>query len=402
VASYSYDALDRILSMSWQRNSSTAFASWSYAYSSRGQRLTSTDITGRQAAYGYDADGWLRSEIVTGDPRGAALNGSISYVLDPAGNRLSQTSTLVGIASQNHVYNSNDELDSDSYDLNGDTIASGGHSYAYDFENRLVSKDGGAVTIVYDGDGNRVSKTVGGLTTRYLIDDLNPTGYLQVLEELSGAGVQTRYTYGTAIVSKTLNASGSPTSVFYGYDAHGNITFLTDASGAVTDSYDYDAWGNVVASVGSTPNTRRFAGEEYDDDLGLTNLRARNYQPGTGRFLTLDPVMGKRERPITMNRYLYAGSDPVGLSDPTGGSEFDVDLASMVLGSRVLLVATALLGGAAYAVGAKGMGTCIMIREALGVAVETKAPGAGGFVALTGAASCPFGIAAYNLYKEWK
>src|SRR6266508_6927831 len=86
----------------------------------------------------------------------------------------------------------------------------------------------------------------------------------------------------------------------YGYDAHGNVTFLTDATGAVTDAYDYDAWGMLVAGTGSTPNTRLFAGEEFDPDLGLINLRARQYRPGTGRLLTLDPVMGSKRQLVTL------------------------------------------------------------------------------------------------------
>jgi hypothetical protein len=45
--------------------------------------------------------------------------------------------------------------------------------------------NGGAVTLLYDGDGNRVSKTVGGVTTRYLVYDLNPTGYPQVWKRSS-------------------------------------------------------------------------------------------------------------------------------------------------------------------------------------------------------------------------
>ena len=53
-------------------------------------------------------------------------------------------------------YNANDQLTSASYDGNGNTIASGGLSYAYDFENPLVQK--GGLTIVYDGDGNRIAK----------------------------------------------------------------------------------------------------------------------------------------------------------------------------------------------------------------------------------------------------
>ena len=70
------------------------------------------------------------------------------------------------------------------------------------------------------------------MTTRYLVDDLNPTGYLQVLEEVVGGAVQTRYTYGTSIVSQTRSVSTTPATSYYGYDAHGNITFLTDAAGA--------------------------------------------------------------------------------------------------------------------------------------------------------------------------
>lgn len=76
----------------------------------------------------------------------------------------------------------NDQLTSDSYDANGNAIASGGLNYAYDFENHLVQK--GGLTIVYDGDGNRVSKTTPNGTTQYLMDDVNPTGYAQVLDEV--------------------------------------------------------------------------------------------------------------------------------------------------------------------------------------------------------------------------
>ena len=54
---------------------------------------------------------------------------------------------------------------------------------------------GGTAALVYDADGNRVAKSVSGTVTRYLVDDLNPTGYPQVMDELNGSGVVTR-TYG--------------------------------------------------------------------------------------------------------------------------------------------------------------------------------------------------------------
>ncbi len=128
------------------------------------------------------------------------------------------------------------------------------------------------------------------MTTRYLVDDLNPTGYLQVLEEVVGGVVQTRYAYGTGLVSQTRNVSSAPTTSYYGFDAHGSVTFLTDTAGIVTDSYDYDAWGRVIAAIGSTPNARLYASEEFDSDLGFINLRARYYMPIVGRFSSFDPL----------------------------------------------------------------------------------------------------------------
>ncbi len=59
--------------------------------------------------------------------------------------------------------------------------------------------------MVYDGDGNRVAKTVNGVTTHYLVDDLNPTGYPQVVEELSGAGTSSASTL-TACSASTKNS----------------------------------------------------------------------------------------------------------------------------------------------------------------------------------------------------
>jgi RHS repeat-associated protein len=172
---------------------------------------------------------------------------------------------------------------------------------------------------VYDGDGNRVAKVVGGVTTRYLVDDLNPTGYLQVLEEVSGSSVQSLFTYSDVLVSQTRNPGAGPQTSYYGYDSHGNVTYLTDGSGAVTDTYDYDAWGNVVARTGTTPNTRTYAGEELDSAIGLFNLRARYYDAAVGRFMSIDPLVSiYPQRGAFSARHAYAENDPVNLFDPLG------------------------------------------------------------------------------------
>ena len=117
-------------------------------------------------------------------------------------------------------------------------------------------------------------------------------------------------------------------SELYGYDAHRNIAFLTDASGAVTDLYTYDGWGNVIARAGTTANTRLYAGQEFDSDLGLLNLRARQYVPDTGRFLTLDPLAGELLKPSSLNRYLYSDGDPINLWDPHGQQEDEEEIGT--------------------------------------------------------------------------
>jgi RHS repeat-associated protein len=86
----------------------------------------------------------------------------------------------------------------------------------------------------------------------------------------------------------------------------------------VTDTYNYDAFGNQLNSTGSTPNNYLYRGEQYDQDLNLYYLRARYYNPATGRFLSRDPNEGKPVDPETLHKYLYADGDPVNGFDPRG------------------------------------------------------------------------------------
>ncbi len=266
----------------------------------------------------------MTNETITG----GAANGAVSYGLDPVGNRLSQSSTLAGIMSGNFSYDPDDRMTStEQYDNNGNTLVSGARTFKYDFQNRLKSMtnsaNGVSATIVYDGDGNRVAKTVNGTTTKYLVDDLNPTGYAQVVEEIGTGGVQRTYTYGIQRISQNqlLGSSQSSavwTASFYNYDGFGSVRMLTDITGAVTDTYDYDAWGNIASQTGSTPNVYLYRGEQFDPDLQLYYLRARYFNPLTGRFLTRDTVDGKLVDPRTLHKYLYAGGDPINAKDPTG------------------------------------------------------------------------------------
>ena len=81
----------------------------------------------------------------------------------------------------------------------------------------------------------------------------------------------------------------------------------------ITDSYEYDAFGNKVNSTGTTPNNYLYRGEQLDPDLGMYYLRARYYNPLTGRFLSVDSQAGQGQR-----RYEYANADPIDGMDPSG------------------------------------------------------------------------------------
>jgi RHS repeat-associated protein len=76
-------------------------------------------------------------------------------------------------------------------------------------------------------------------------------------------------------------------------------------------------------------NPSSYRGEQYDSDLGLYYLRARYYNPLTGRFLSRDPEAGYINIPKTLHKYLYANGDPVNAKDPTGrGAVFEAALVT--------------------------------------------------------------------------
>ena len=170
---------------------------------------------------------------------------------------------------------------------------------------------------VYDGDGNRVRKSVSGVITYYLVDNNNPSGYAQVLEELStvGSTPSRLYTYGLNLISQ--RQSGGTTS-FYGYDGNDSTRLLTSSSGTISDLYTYDAFGNLISSVGSTPNNYLYSGEQYDPNLRFYYLRSRYMNPATGRFWTRDSFPGVNQDPSSLHKYLYVADNPIDNTDPSG------------------------------------------------------------------------------------
>ena len=179
-----YDALNRLTNSVWNNDSGLTQARFAYQLMNGGTRtnlVETVNAVNRTYAWSYDNLYRLTNEVIS-------ATGSIGYGYDPVGNRINRNSTISGLANQTSTYNTNDWLSTDKYDANGSTTNSGGNYYQYDEMNHLINVNNGQITYIYDGDGNRVSKTVGNTTIYYLIDDCNPSGYAQVVEEWANNG----------------------------------------------------------------------------------------------------------------------------------------------------------------------------------------------------------------------
>ena len=100
---------------------------------------------------------------------------------------------------------------------------------------------------------------------------------------------------------------------YYLYNGHGYVVRLMDAGGGVrTYDYDYDAFGVEHNPDPYDTNPFRYCGEYWDAETGTYYLRARYYDPHTGRFISEDPIRDG------LNWYTYCGGNPVMFVDPWG------------------------------------------------------------------------------------
>jgi len=140
------------------------------------------------------------------------------------------------------------------------------------------------------------------------------------VDELQNGAVTRTYSYGLERISETQSISGTATTSFYGFDGHGSVRQLLNSFGAITDTYDYDAFGNLINQIGSTPNNYLFAGEQFDPALNLYYNRARYLNTNTGRFWNMDTYEGAADDPPTLHHYVFAFNDPTDVLDHSGKS----------------------------------------------------------------------------------
>ena len=214
----------------------------------------------------------------------------------------------------------------------------------YDSEGKLLEAAKGRQvqeTYGYDGLGNEVKKN----TVTYSYDrmtDITTTRIYDyakevptVLAEYSTDSTMIMYTYGedNRKVSATVKNNMSldfitPKKYTFENDVRGSVREVKNSEGEIVATAEYDTWGNVIsetgiyinANVGSVMLATSYTGYIYNRALGWWNAGARNYDPTSRRFNTPDPERGNVYEPLRINRYTYAGNDPVNNVDPDGRS----------------------------------------------------------------------------------
>src|SRR5690348_8334070 len=308
TTNYTYDNLSRLLSVLHQLSRSTIDGA-TYTVDNAGNRTAKTDdYSSVTSDYTYDA-----LYELTQVTQGGTTTESYSY--DPAGNR---TASL-GIPS--YTTNSSNEMTANSnasytYDSNGNTHtktdSTGTTTYAWDYENRLTTVtlpgSSGTVTFKYDPFGRRIEKISPTTTSIFAYDGAN------LVETTNGSGSEVASYTRTQNIDEPLAMDRSGTIDFYEQDGLGSITSLSNAAGALAQTYTYDSFGNTTNSSGSLTNFFRYTGREFDTETGLYYYRARYYDPVNGRFLSQDP----ENFTAGPNFYAYAFNSPTLLIDPMG------------------------------------------------------------------------------------
>lgn len=321
---YEYFNDNKVKSISTTNQVGTELVRQDYTYNGAGDTATALfSLQGNTQSRSYHYDG-LGRLIKERDEDSASDLDVISY--DPAGNRRTR---IVG--GQTRYYNHNNLHQIDDIRL-GSAAGSVFASFAYDDNGNMTTKtyNGITTTLAYDSLDRVVGISKDGLPTEIYAYD---HGTRRVQSTIGSTAINYHYS-GPDIIGEYGNDWSSPLATFahgaamddplvriaandsqyYHGDGLGSVVAMSDRLGSLSATNRYDAWGNLTAETGTTPQYG-FTGRE-ESDTGLIYFRARFYDPEIGRFTQLDPkgfIDG-------INRYAYVMNSPVNYIDPWGTS----------------------------------------------------------------------------------
>ena len=299
-----------------------------YGYDDNGN-IASATLNGKWTGYTYDALGQLIQVNDHSDTRSGENGTTWTYSYDLGGNilkkeRFAYADTTTPLETVTYTYgdaNWRDKLTAVNgnairYDAIGNPLSDGTWTYTWQNGRQLqkMQKSGVTAEFVYNADGLRVQKTVNGVATKYTLHGKNVV----------------HMTSGTDELHFFYDAQNRPAVVVYNGTAYayvkslqGDIVALLNGAGNVVVSYVYDAWGAPIGKSGSMAETLgsvqpfRYRGYVFDEETGLYYLRSRYYNPGWGRFVNADVLIGAGKL-LSHNLFAYCDNVPVSFSDKHG------------------------------------------------------------------------------------
>jgi RHS repeat-associated protein len=293
-------------------------SSFAYTNDELGRRTARVDSATVTNTFGYNQ----RSEVIS------AIMGvnDHGYAYDPIGNRLhailnGSTNTYTANELNQYTNVSNGVSVAPVFDDDGNMVEYGDWSFAWDGENRLIEVASNSVTVVqnhYDYMSRRIMKATATQTNTYLYDGWN------LLAETTGSS--TNYYIWGLDLSQSMQGAGGVGGLLMavldgdaycpGFDANGNVTDYTDASGTTVARYEYDPFGKVSAQSGSMADdfVYRFSTKYADDETGLVYYGYRYLNPDVGRWINRDPIVEDGG----MNLYGFAANSPLSHFDILG------------------------------------------------------------------------------------
>jgi RHS repeat-associated protein len=271
--------------------------------------------------YGYDSTGRLTSECRTASGASAcsaATANDTTFAYDAAGNL---TSTETGGATTTRSYNADEELTTAvtgaattayAYNADGEQTKAGTTAYAYNGAGDLTgaSTAAGNYAYTYDATGNLASTSLNGTKTAGTVWDLNSPLPMAV-EDTSATGATTAdYAWNPGSTLASMTTSGG--TDYAVSDWLGSVTGLVSSAGTQVSSTTYSAYG-TPATTGSPVPSVGYAASYTLTGSGLDDMRARDYNPASSQFTSVDPLLSETDQP-----YVYADASPSSTVDQSG------------------------------------------------------------------------------------
>jgi RHS repeat-associated protein len=168
---------------------------------------------------------------------------------------------------------------------------------------RLQRSNGATHSYVYDADGNRLIAADPDATTAYL-------GHTELRRNAATGQVTAARYYGDAVRTTTGGLTWMIT------DHHGTGQLAIDAATLTTNRRRTTPFGEARGPAPAWPDRHGFV-DGTADPTGFVHLGAREYDPSTGRFISVDPLVDHGD-PQTLHGYAYGNNSPVTFTDPDG------------------------------------------------------------------------------------